>query len=90
MSNQFYVYILYAIESDRYYIGQTQDLEKRLTRHNKGYVKSTKSYIPWKIIWSIQTGSRSKSIKMEARIKSWKSTEMIGRLLRNEFDAKNW
>ncbi len=36
------VYILYSEKFDRYYIGQTQDFNERLSRHNSGHVPSTK------------------------------------------------
>ena len=37
----FYVYAIKSKRSGRLYIGQTQDVEERLKRHNKGYVRST-------------------------------------------------
>ena len=43
----FYVYINHSITFDKYYIGQTQDFNKRIDLHNNGLVKSTKPYIPW-------------------------------------------
>ncbi|MBI5371475.1 MAG: GIY-YIG nuclease family protein, partial [Sphingobacteriales bacterium] len=43
----FYVYILYSIDFDRYYIGQTQHFENRLLRHNAGTEKATAPYRPW-------------------------------------------
>ena len=44
---------VYAIESDttgRVYIGQTEDVEKRLWLHNNGHVKSTSKEAPWRLI----------------------------------------
>ena len=34
--SMFFVYILEAAESKRYYIGQTENLEERVNRHNQG------------------------------------------------------
>ncbi|WP_166637279.1 GIY-YIG nuclease family protein, partial [Algoriphagus boseongensis] len=31
----FFVYILYSKSTDRFYVGQTVDLEKRLEEHNQ-------------------------------------------------------
>ena len=48
------MYYLYVIQSETkksIYIGSSQDLRKRLERHNGGYVTSTKSGVPWKIIY---------------------------------------
>ena len=85
-----FIYILYSIEFDRHYVGQTQDLHARLDRHNKGYVKSTKKYKHWNLKWSMQVGSRSKSMKIESKIKAWKSAEMLNRLINEEIDRSNW
>jgi predicted GIY-YIG superfamily endonuclease len=32
-----YLYILYSKKLDRYYKGQTDDVPRRVTKHNKGY-----------------------------------------------------
>ncbi|MBU0711759.1 GIY-YIG nuclease family protein [bacterium] len=45
------VYILYSPSKDRYYIGQTADINRRLHEHNSGHTKSTKSSIPWQIVY---------------------------------------
>jgi putative endonuclease len=39
----FYVYILHSESSGHYYIGQTQDLNKRIHRHNANQSKYTKN-----------------------------------------------
>ena len=41
----FITYILKSEKTDRYYIGYTSDVEKRLTNHNSGKNKSTKIHI---------------------------------------------
>ncbi|MBK9191152.1 MAG: GIY-YIG nuclease family protein [Crocinitomicaceae bacterium] len=46
----FFVYILYSSSLNKYYVGQTQQLEKRLIRHNQGNEKFTKSEWPWTMI----------------------------------------
>lgn len=47
---EYVVYILYSQKTDRYYVGQTQNLGKRLERHNSGRNKSKKPGIPWLIV----------------------------------------
>ncbi|NPV12215.1 MAG: GIY-YIG nuclease family protein [Ignavibacteria bacterium] len=37
MGEKFYVYILHSLKTNRYYVGQTNDLERRLMYHNSGY-----------------------------------------------------
>jgi putative endonuclease len=45
---------VYAIQgkSGRVYVGQTEDLERRLSAHNRGAVQSTKEDRPWVLIKS--------------------------------------
>ena len=46
------VYILKSEKFSRYYIGHTKDLENRIEQQNKGKVKSTKAYRPWRLDYS--------------------------------------
>ncbi|MFW2476105.1 MAG: GIY-YIG nuclease family protein, partial [Sediminibacterium sp.] len=41
LNRHFYVYILYTSRFNRYYIGQTQNFNDRLNRHNSGYESAT-------------------------------------------------
>jgi putative endonuclease len=74
---KFYVYILYSVFNDRYYIGQTNDVDARIIRHNNGYVKSTKPYRPWEIVHVEQYVDRASSMARENQLKSWKSKAKI-------------
>ena len=67
------MYYIYAIQSDkdgRIYVGFTSNLEKRLTEHNHGQTRSTKFYIPWKIIYFEICSTRKEA---RTREKYWKS-----------------
>jgi putative endonuclease len=77
----FYVYILYSQHRDKYYVGQTNSLKIRLVRHNRGYVKSTKPYRPWVIVYSEEFSERSQAVQRETQIKSWKSKVKIKELV---------
>ena len=46
-----YVYVLLSKRIQRWYIGSTRDLRKRILRHNLGKNKSTKYGIPGKLIY---------------------------------------
>lgn len=44
----FYIYILYSVDFDKYYIGYTSDYLKRLECHNTSELnKYTSKYRPW-------------------------------------------
>lgn len=47
----FYVYILKSEKDKSIYIGSTKDLEKRLSDHNAGRMKYTKSHTPFKLVY---------------------------------------
>ncbi|MFZ2484813.1 MAG: GIY-YIG nuclease family protein [Minisyncoccia bacterium] len=46
----FYVYILLSRKDNKFYIGCTNNLKRRLTQHAKGEVISTKKRRPFKLI----------------------------------------
>ncbi len=75
------VYILQTLENNRYYIGHTNNLDERLKRHNSGKVKSTKPYLPWKIIHTENYQTKSEAYKREMEIKSYKSGIKFKKLL---------
>lgn len=69
----YYVYILKSLVTERYYIGHTKDLEKRLNEHNQGRTRSTKAYKPWKLVYAEKYETKSEAYKREVEIKSYKS-----------------
>lgn len=77
----YHIYILYSESLDRYYVGNTSDLEIRLIRHNKGDSRFTKSGIPWVIVYSEEFETRSEAMSREHQIKKWKSRKMIEKLI---------
>ncbi len=68
----FFVYILEAAESKKYYIGQTEDLEERLSKHNQGRNLSTRLYIPWQLKWWKGFETRSEAVTVERKLKGIK------------------
>ncbi len=71
------VYILISEKDGSFYIGQTNNLEARLERHNRGYELYTRSKLPWKVYWSETFETRSLAIKQERKLKSIKSRQGI-------------
>ena len=77
----FFVYILYSSSFDRYYVGQTNNLDNRLKRHNSGYVKSTKAYVPWNLVYHEEFKTRKESMNRESYLKRLKSSKSLKNLL---------
>ena len=76
----FIVYILKSQKNKANYIGCTENLERRIKEHNKGYVKSTKSNKPWRIVYKEEWESLSLARKRERKVKSWKKRDKIEEL----------
>ena len=66
----YFVYILQSQKDSRFYYGQTQNLEKRLLRHNQGKSSYTKKYLPWKLFAYKPCDSRSEAMKYEKMLKN--------------------
>ncbi len=81
----YFVYILQSQSTGRYYIGQTDDIERRLRQHNAPEyhgTKTTKRFPgPWELIYSETYESRSLAMSREREIKRWKSRKMIAQLI---------
>jgi len=78
----FFVYILQSEKSGKYYTGHTGDISKRLTRHNKGRVNSTKHFMPWNLIHLEKFDTKQAAYKREMEIKSFKSGIKFKNLLK--------
>ena len=77
----FNIYILYSVKYDRFYIGQCEDVDKRLMRHNNKGVPSTKPYVPWQLVYTETFTSRSEATYREKEIKNKKSRKYIEYLI---------
>ncbi|MFQ6605177.1 MAG: GIY-YIG nuclease family protein [Fidelibacterota bacterium] len=77
----YYTYIIASEKTGRYYVGYTGDLDKRLARHNAGWSRSTKSGIPWKIVYYEIYENKTDAIKREQELKRWKSRERLEALI---------
>ena len=87
----FYIYILYSQSADKFYIGQTPDVQKRLREHNSSVEKSkyTAKYIPWELSLYFQVNdNRADAMKVEKFIKAQKSRKFILKLIENKDDSE--
>ncbi len=81
--NEFYVYALFSSKFNKIYIGQTNNLKKRLYEHNNGLLSTyTKKFKPWEIIYSEVFSTRSEAIKREKQLKSQKGREFIWNIIK--------
>ncbi len=73
----FHVYILLSETTNRYYVGQTQDVTERLAYHNANYSKSLRNRGPWQLVYQEEYKTRGQAMRRERQIKSWKDRGMI-------------
>lgn len=74
---KWFVYVLRSINFERNYIGFSGNVSKRLRQHNSGKTKSTKPYLPWKILFSEEFSSKEEALKREKFLKSGKGRDYI-------------
>jgi putative endonuclease len=74
------MYFVYAIKSEkdgRIYVGMCVDVEVRLKEHNSGKTKSTKGFVPWRLIFKEDLNNRIEARKREIYLKSGIGKEFL-------------
>ena len=74
---EYYVYVLRSTKFERNYVGFTINLAKRLRQHNAGKNKSTKPYLPWKVLFFESFSTKAEALKREKFFKTGKGREYI-------------
>jgi putative endonuclease len=78
---KYFVYILQSLRDNRFYIGFTTNVENRLNYHNAGKQRSTKSRIPFKLIYTEEFDNKKSALKREKQIKSYKGGEAFKKMI---------
>jgi putative endonuclease len=73
----FYTYVIKSESIGKLYIGQSQDYETRLYKHNTNQNKWTKGKGPWKLLGYIEHETRREAILLERKLKSWKNPKRV-------------
>ena len=83
----FYIYIIYSVSSDKYYIGYSNNPQRRLTEHNsKPFDSYTSRHRPWVLKAYFECGrSEKQAIKMERFLKKQKSKKLLQQLCDSSF-----
>ncbi len=78
------VYILVNRDIDKYYIGITSNIGKRVFEHNKPKHKTKftrKQPGIWELVYREEYMGKKEATKRERQIKSWKSKKMIDKMV---------
>ena len=76
-----YVYILISKSKSKYYVGCTTNLQKRLQRHNAGYVYSTKRILPVELAFKQYYQSMGEARMVEKKLKNQKRKDYIRKII---------
>ena len=77
----YYTYIIKSLKDNKFYIGQTNNIENRLIRHNRGLVKSTRNRKPFTLVFREEFKNRKEAINREIYLKSLKGGNEFKKIL---------
>ncbi|MCJ7553279.1 MAG: GIY-YIG nuclease family protein, partial [Ignavibacteriaceae bacterium] len=76
---------IYSSSHSKIYIGQTDNLERRLFEHNNGLLSTyTKRYKPCQVVYKEDYETRSEALKREKQLKSQKGREFMWRMIKDK------
>jgi putative endonuclease len=78
-----FLYILQSETSGKFYVGSTDNLDRRLSEHLRGHTPSTRGRGPWKLVHTQEFVTLLEARRRELEIKNWKSARLIQALIRN-------
>ncbi len=76
----YYVYVLKSDSTHKRYIGQTQNINKRISDHNNDESRYAKGRCPWKLVYSERYGTRTEAILREKYLKTGVGREFLDSL----------
>jgi putative endonuclease len=79
------VYIIQSLSDESYYIGYTNNLDKRLSQHNSAKSGYTSVKKPWILKYSESFIDKSEAIKREHFLKNQKNRGFIERLIKSQY-----
>jgi len=83
MTMKHYVYILQSMKNKRYYIGVTNNTQRRIIEHNSGLVRSTAPHKPWILKRVEEFPDINTAYQRERFIKSKRSRKIIETIIRS-------
>ncbi len=77
----YYVYIIQSELAGTYYVGSSQDPEKRLEKHNRPHKGFTARKQPWKLVYKEAFESKTEALQRETYLKKLKSRKFLDDLI---------
>ncbi len=76
-----FVYILYSVTRNKYYVGSCENVQVRLKKHNTNHSGFTGKTGDWELKYTEEYLDKTSALKREKQIKDWKSRKMIEKLI---------
>ncbi|MBW8001378.1 MAG: GIY-YIG nuclease family protein [Planctomycetes bacterium] len=83
----YYAYVLLSLKDEKFYIGFTNNLKRRLKEHNSGKNISTKSRLPLRLIYYEAHLSQRDAARRERYFKTTKGKSTLRQMLRNSLET---
>ncbi len=77
----FTVYVLRSKSTGKLYIGQSNNLERRLLEHQSGIARYTRGRGPWELIFTETHANRGEAMRKEQFLKSGQGRAFLKDLL---------
>ena len=86
----YYLYVLQSLKDDKFYTGFTPNLKKRLGKHARGEVKSTKNRLPVKLVYYEAYLLREDAVAREKYLKTSMGKRILKKQLKNFINLKKF
>ena len=87
-TNMYHVYALKSEERNYIYVGLTNDVDRRLLEHNRGYNRTTKPYLPFVLIHQETFETRKEARFREKYLKGGSGKKLLRSLLKFMMNKK--
>jgi putative endonuclease len=80
----YFVYAIYNQESQKIYIGQTENLEERIRLHNDKFFKNsyTSRFLgSWKLVYREEVADRKAALVRERQLKSYQGRQFVKKFI---------
>lgn len=78
------IYILKSLVNNRFYIGSTSNISRRLTEHSQGKSKYTKTIKPFELVLRQEFPSLRQARRAEKWLKAQKSKKFIEKVIQDK------
>ncbi|MBU1062533.1 MAG: GIY-YIG nuclease family protein [Candidatus Omnitrophica bacterium] len=83
----YYVYVLKSLKDNNFYTGFTDNLDRRIEEHNNGKEPSTKSRLPFRLVYYEGCLYKGDAIAREKQLKTGRGKKYLRDRLRHYLES---